>query len=187
MITQNYDLSGFSFIKIDGNWKVNIEKREDFLVTVTANEQDFKSLIVEVQDETLLLGSIDNKSFKNPIQANIYLPVLQQVEGFGKASIVANGLSNMDIAITLSGKCDAKLSGIVESLTATVSGSSIVNAIPLTCAKAQVNINGTSTVKTSARDVLTVNIAGDGVVEYNNDPKITQNISGKGKVTRTTV
>lgn|GEM_PF-4951168 len=186
MITNDFDLSNFSFIKIEGDWKVDIQSGKDFLVDITADKEFFKSLVVEVQDETLLLGSLSNINFKDTVVANIHLPVLQQVEAFGKCNIIADNLSNKDIAITLNGGCNAQLSGIVESLTADISGSCMLNAIALACVKADVTINGTSIVKTSAMDILNVNIQGDGIVEYSNDPEITQNIYGKGKVVKTT-
>lgn len=185
MITNNFDLSNFSFIKMEGDWEVSIQSGKDFLVDVTADKEFFKSLEVGVQGETLLLGSLNNINFKDTVVANIYLPVLQQVEAFGKCNIVADNLSNKDIEITLNGDCSATLSGIVESLTAEISGSCMLDALALTCAKATVDIEGASTVKTSVIDTLNVSIQGGGVVEYTNDPEITQNIYGKGKVVKT--
>ncbi len=143
-IVKTWDIAGFNRIQIDTVFHAKISKGKTFKVTTTAEDNVLPFVKVEKDGESLKIGLEKGHSFslKNPLEAEIVLPVLAGLELSGASEGYLVGFdSEKDVAIDISNS--SKLNG------------------SLVAEKAKLKVDGTSRL-TLAGSALSAELSADG-------------------------
>jgi len=109
---------------------------------------------------------------------------LAKIEAPGSGDLEIRAFSGKTLEIKVAGSGDVVATGAVETLTATVLGSSDMVLDGLTAKRATVSILGSGDVRVRATGTLKISILGSGDVTYWGGAEVTQRILGSGDVTR---
>lgn len=147
LTTENYDLSEFSTIQIDGLGQVTITQGEINSLTVIAESSIQSMLIFSVQNDTLRLGLSDDVALtrldpQNGIQMLLTVNGIKSLQQAGSCSVVGTGLTGKTLQISHEGVGSLSLTDIrfeTVELALSGSGSVVING---TVDKQNIVMNG---------------------------------------------
>jgi hypothetical protein len=187
--TRTYDLSGFTSISASHTFDVTVTRGDAFAVSVTADDNLYDDILVEVRGTTLSIGLRSRVSLIGPstLKAAVTMPSLSGVDlsGASKADISGfttpgslrlsasgAGVLTGEVAATaltveLSGASRATLTGTAESASLSASGASRLSLADLRAGVATVDLSGASSGDVTATGSLDrVTISGASRLTY---------------------
>lgn len=200
-ITQDFDLTGFTGLKLATVGHVNLIPGDSLDIKVTGSENIIDLLKMDLNGEVLKID-IDRCTRNTDLVFDITMPVLTSVAISGSGTIIGtdpfdvedlevkiSGSGDMELEFTatsvetsISGSGDMKLFGTTGALVSHISGSGDVHAFGLSATTAELNINGSGNMEVTVTDQLDARISGSGDIRYKGTPAISVEVSGSGKI-----
>ena len=148
---------------------------EDNLIPLITTDVDDGVLTIGVADETSL-------DLNRPIhfQVTVNRLELAEISGAGTLSIDDPGSDRVELLVPGAGTIS--VSGAVDELTASISGTGNVEAARLAADDVVVDVSGAGTATVWAVNSLAVTLSGVGDVSYWGDPQVDQTITGVGNL-----
>lgn len=206
VVTEERKAADFNRISFNGRGNLIITQTGEESLKIEAEDNIIKLISTEVKKQTLFIGHDKKRGIIRPTkEINIYVSVndLRSVKLSGSGSIKSAGIKAKELTVTISGSGNAdlkvnatqlssiiaghgefKLSGEVEALNVSISGSGECDAMNLQCKTANIDISGSGKAEVHVTDKMNISIAGSGKVFYMGKPEIEQTISGSGSVKR---
>lgn len=203
LMTEERKVEGFTAVDAAGPMDVDIKQSNSYKVTVEADDNLMRYIVVRKEGRKLLVKLEDNVHIRNSsgIKVHVEMPELQSVDLTGSGNvrtmgrIVSDNKMDIDLAgsgnismevkspevsasVAGSGKTD--LAGETRKFDVSIAGSGDVNAKELKSEEAEISIGGSGNVKVFASMKLDVNIAGSGDIVYYGNPEISRSIIGSG-------
>lgn len=151
--TREFDFAGFTRIEVGSAFDVEVSRAEDYLVTITLNENLFDRLDISQHGETLVIRMKPGFSFRRSThRASISLPDLQGLELSGASRGRVTGFSSTrPLQLGLSGASSLELDNVTAGDTRfDVSGASSVTG-SISIASGDFDISGASSVHLEGR------------------------------------
>jgi hypothetical protein len=172
MIEMEYKISGFSGISVSGEWKVFVEKGNDYNVNVKVAEDELQYLVVENKDNILSVKrkrafmDFEDKTYEKII--TVTMPELKLADMAGNVNVLFKNFNSEELKLSLSGNCKvAGTENTIGRLFIDISGNSYVNLIRSETKDSDVRISGNGSVKLNmAGGNLTGSISGNGEIVY---------------------
>lgn len=192
--TQEYDFSGFSKVNVSSAFRVSIEQRDGYGVSVTIDDNLVEYLDVRVEGDTLHIGMKPRLSigFGNFTQkAEITMPQIEGIELSGATQgdvsgfesdrpleIEISGASRLrgdivagETRMNVSGASTVELDGSASDLDVEASGASSVRLDDLATGDARVEASGASNITVNAKGRVTGSASGASTVSYIGEPQ----------------
>lgn len=203
-----FDLAGFDRLDASHTFavEVTVDPEGDPRVEITADDNLFDEMEVEVRDSTLHLGFADGVNVRTdePPRAGIVVPALRGVDGSGASTITVtasetavddvelsgassctiDGVEGASISIQLSGASRATVRGSTGSANLDVSGASTLTVDGLTVGTAQVDVSGASRVDFGSLETVTGQVSGASTVSIEDTTDSRLDVSGASTVRR---
>lgn len=175
-ITETHDLSGFSKIRIDGVYLVNVTQGDSFSVTTSGDEKEMKKSKVELNGDTLILGSkkktwSGNKGERHGITTTITLPSLEAISINGVSEFTGDNLNLGDLDLNVNGVADMTLSGTCDDLTASINGVGDIDLKGLECETGDLSVNGAGEMSAFTSKSVKARVNGVGEMKIYGDPQ----------------
>jgi len=175
-VTQSYDLSGFSKIRIDGVYLVNVTQGETFSITTSGDEKEMEKSEVKLNGDTLILGSkkkswSGNKGDRHGITTTITMPDLESIKINGVSEFTGDNLDLGDLDLDVNGVADMTLSGSCENLTAKINGVGDIDLKSLECETGDLSVNGAGEMSAHTSSSVKARVNGVGEMKIYGDPK----------------
>jgi putative autotransporter adhesin-like protein len=182
--SESRNLSGFDEIELQGVGNLSIQQTGSESLTVEAEEDVLPKIRTEVENNRLILGPEPNTSIQTtqPINYELTVRDLNALNISGSGSVNAEDISTDELAVTISGAGDVKISGNVDSQDIDISGSGNYQAEGLESKEVKVDVGGSGSAVVNVSDELDAIVSGIGSVEYIGDPTVNQDVSGVGAV-----
>ena len=201
-IIKTYEVSKFSRIYLNGGYKVILEQSETPSLKIKADEEAFKYIDVNTNDETLRL-EIERKRFDfEYIELYIGVPHLTELNIEGGIKLETSGyldLANFKLVVEGGAKIEMGMKvdellvigeggvsmnfrGVAEKMVARISGAGYLNADELKAKSVEVEIEGVGGGSVYATEHLKTIIEGVGKVKYKGNPIVVKEVEGLGLV-----
>lgn len=208
-VTRQFSLTRFTGISASDTFDVTITIGATFAVSVTADDNLFDYLIVDVRDGNLHLG-VDSKGgtvqTSTKLKASVTLPELRSlalsgasrakingrvavpelaVSSTGASEFTATTISVREMHLELTGASRATVSGSVGAAKLRFSGASVASLDKLETERAEIELSGASTAAVRVSAALSYRVSGASRLTYSGSPKIgTSENSGASSVSR---
>jgi phage shock protein PspC (stress-responsive transcriptional regulator) len=201
-VTDEFGLSDFDEVDLRGLFDVHITRGDEYAVELvgTGHEKDKydiykrgKTLVIEYEGRTRKFDWEKMMPDMDEIRLNVTMPNLGRIEAEGLGDIkfdeftcdnlaidlrgpvkLRGHLNAQNLAINLTGKAEAELSGEVNNLNAELEFASSLKAYNLEASDAVVEARGASSAKVNVKNTLKMveKLAGD--IDYRGDPQVTR-------------
>lgn len=205
LVTEEYDLDGFTEIDASSAFEVIVTRGDEFAVTLTADDNIMDRVEVDVRGERLVLGMRDLTIMLGQItlRAEVTLPELTAITLSGAsratfdefdvdgafdaeasgASTISGAVNADSVRVDISGASKATLTGSARTLDALASGASTADLRDLIVEDARVEASGASTIRVHATSELDAQASGASTVRYSGDPSnVREDSSGASNV-----
>lgn len=181
--TEQRALSPFTSIEVNGSFEIYITGQKDQRVTVTGDDNLLPFVIAEAKGQRLCLRAARSWSARKRIKVDIEARNIDSLSSFGASDISASGLSQGSFTLDMNGSGKTRLSGKTKKLTATLSGTGILEAGNFHAQGVSISVSGAGSADVYAGESLNAGISGVGNVYYHGNPAhVTRNISGVGLI-----
>lgn len=175
-ITQSYDLSGFSKIRVDGVFSVDVTQGETFSITASGDEKEMEQIDVELNGNTLVLGSKKkswsrNSGDRHGITTTITMPTLDGISINGVSEFSGVSLDLGDLDVDVNGVTDMTLSGTCDDLTANINGVGDIDLKSLQCQTGDLSVNGAGAMSAYTSSSVKARVNGVGEMKIYGKPK----------------
>ena len=169
LVTERFDLSGFTGIEVGGSWQVTV-RPGPYDVQVTVDDNVVDDIRVEVRGDALHFGLRPQIRLRRvTLRAQVTMPALDAVAVSGSGDATFSDFESPSLRLSVTGSGDVEGSGIsVGVLAAGVSGSGDITLEGCASESADVSITGSGDVmlRGAAADqpagALTLQISGSG-------------------------
>ncbi len=184
--SESRNVSGFDAVELHGVGNLSIQQTGSESLTVEAEEDILPKIRTEVENNRLIVGPEPGASIytNGPINYELTVKDLNALKVSGSGNIDAESISTDELAVTISGAGDVRLSGKADSQEISILGAGAYQAEDLESKEAKIAITGSGSVIVNASDELDAGIIGSGSVRYIGDPTVSQNIIGAGRVSK---
>ncbi len=203
VINESRDLAEFDAINIETVGKINLYAAEEFKIIIKTHENIVDDIVTSVSDNKLTVRLTGSHNRIKTLEFDIFAPTYTLIEqndvakiicidGFnaGQLSVIQNDVGdihlynlNLDsLFIELNDVGDVGLTGMVNGITASLSGVGEIHLFEMVCRSADVDLSGTGDIEINASESLNVNLSGIGSVYYKGSPNVSINKTGVGKV-----
>jgi hypothetical protein len=178
------NVSGFDEVELNGVGNLSIQQAGSESLTVEAEEDILPKLRTEVENNRLIIGPEPNTSIHTtePINYKLTVKDLNALKVSGSGNVDAEDISTDELAVTISGAGDVKISGEADSQDIDISGSGDYQAEDLESKEVKIDVGGSGSAIVNVSDELDAEVSGSGSVEYIGDPAVNQDVSGAGEV-----
>jgi hypothetical protein len=207
--SRSFTVTDFDKVRVDGPYQVSLATRRAPFARVEGSTTAIESVVVEVQGRTLVIrpnrsawGGYPGKPM-GPIAivAGTHELSAAVVNGAGSLAIdrvsglsfaaTAQGAGSLSIAevrsdrinVGLVGAASARLGGKVLSLTATVRGSSLLDAQALGAKDAVLGMEGPGEIRATVSNVVAISANGPGRITLGGRPACTVRGTATGSIT----
>jgi hypothetical protein len=185
--TRDFPLADFTGVDVS-SFEVTITRADAFAVSVTADDNVFDRLVVEVREGVLHLGLVEGTTIEDAteLSATVGMPELTSLDGSGGAILTAGGfqtdvdrdvelsgasqltseLRAAELSLDVSGGGLATLSGTAASLEVDGSGGAIVAATDLQVVDAELELSGGSQADLTVTGRIDADLSGGSAVRY---------------------
>jgi phage shock protein PspC (stress-responsive transcriptional regulator)/membrane protein implicated in regulation of membrane protease activity len=191
----SFDFQGFQSVDVGSIFNTEILAGSDWDVVVSGRDRDLEDVVVKVTNGELNINFKKDISKwdrnRKEVKVHIIMPELEsldlsgaakgKISGFDQHHMEVNlsgaSVTEMDVNLTeanikLAGVSRLNLSGNGESLEATVSGASNLDAEDFMVDYANVNVSGASKARVHVNKELEIDASGGSSVRYSGDPMI---------------
>jgi len=184
--TEVRELQSFDTIELGGvfDLTVHVDPNVEQKVEIRADDNIASEVLTKVSGDELEI-SIDHWMVrpKLPIEVEVWLPELVEIDASGASDIEVFGLHGDEFELEVSGAAEVELNGAVDRFVLESSGASEVDAKHLEAKAVEIDLSGAGDASVFASDSLDVDISGAGDVRYFGEPAtVTKDISGAGEV-----
>lgn len=202
---QERDIQDFSALKLDGNFRVQLENSDSCSLDIAAKGEIKDMIITEVRDGVLIIRNIEQKALGNQDVVDIVIkaPTLERIEvlssakfysekpfSFDKLRIESGGFLKIVMELQgdylegdFSGAVNLDLNGEVQEVKMNIPGAAKISAFDLLTEKLELDLSGAGKANVFASRELNVDISGACSVLYKGNPeRVYSNVSGIGRV-----
>ncbi len=182
--SESRNVSGFDEVELNGAGNLSIQQTGSESLTVEAEEDVLPKLRTEVENNRLIIGPEPGATIHTtePINYKLTVKDLKALKVSGAGNVDAEDISTDELAVTISGAGEVKISGEADSQDIDISGSGDYQAEDLESKEVEIDVGGSGSAIVNVSDELDAEVSGSGSVEYIGDPTVNQNVSGAGKV-----
>ena len=172
MTTVSRDLSGFDRIEVNGSWRIDVSRGDQWQVELSYPENYEGEFEVSVNGERLSLDGAEPRSFfgrsNAQFAADIVMPELVELEIAGSSRVTLSGLEGEQLTIDAAGATQITgEDGRYGELELSVAGANDIQLAGFVFTDADVDLAGASSLTlTMDGGELTGALAGAGKVEY---------------------
>jgi hypothetical protein len=184
--TRDFPLVDFTDVDVSA-FTATITRGDAFAVSVTADDNVFDRLVVEVREGELHLEIADNTTLQGAtLSATVTMPEVNSVDGSNGAVLTVGGfqtdvdrdlelsgasqltgdLRAAELSLELSGGGVATLTGSAASLEVDGSGGAIVSALDLPVTDAEVELSGGSQAELTITGEVSADLSGGSELRY---------------------
>jgi len=196
MVVVNYDYANFNRISTTRGCYTTVKQSNQFSVAVSINENLQSFLQVTEANGTLSIGLREGENYENAqLGATIMMPDLRAVtltagsrlsvqdsfvvsgdiDGTLSAGSAFDGtVACTNLLLILSEGSSTALKGEAHAMVLSFTGGSTANLLEFPVNRADITVNGGSTVAVAVRETLAVTAAGGSTVSYRGSPTITR-------------
>ena len=184
--SESRNVSGFEEVELQGVGNLSIQQTGSESLTVEAEEDVLRKIRTEVENNRLIIGPEPNTSIQTtqPINYELTVEDLKALKMSGSGNVNAEDISSDELAVTISGAGDVKISGNADNQDIDISGSGNYQAEDLESKEVKVDVGGSGSAVVNVSDELNAEVSGIGSVEYIGDPAVNQYVSGVGRVSK---
>jgi hypothetical protein len=184
--SESRDVSGFDEVELEGIGNLSIQQSGSESLTVEAEEDVLPKIGTEVVDDRLVIGPEPGTSIRTtePINYELTVEGMRALEVSGAGDVEAEGINTDELAVTISGSGDVKISGEADRQEIDISGSGDYRARDLESEEVKIDVGGSGSAVVNVSDTLEAKVGGSGSVEYVGDPTVEQDVSGAGEVSK---
>jgi hypothetical protein len=182
--SEDRSISGVTKIAMRNIGTLIVKQSDRESLTVKGDDNIVPLMESKVSDGTLTLGIAKDATIQ-PKAAMEYIVEVKSLANLSLAGAATAKVSELDgksLAVTVTGACDAKLQGKMDSIQLNATGASKINAADLACKKATVAVTGASSTAVNASETLDVTATGACAVTYRGDPKVSKSVAGASTV-----
>ena len=206
--SRNYGVSGFTKIRVDGPFKVNVATGVAPFAKASGSTAALDRVAVDVRGDTLVVHTNTSSwggypgGDTGPVEVTIGTHELSNawvngagslaidkvkglsfalsVQGAGSAEIGDVRVDQMNVGLV--GTANAKLAGEAKKLTALVRGISSLDAVALRTTDAKVGAEGAATVNANVSNTASVDGNGTATIRFAGRPSCTVKVKGSTSV-----
>lgn len=171
--SRTYDHTGFDGIEISGQWRVDVERGDEWRVAVDVPAELLEDVEVELRGDRLSLGFEGGwcmACFREGLElkATVTMPVLESLDMSGSSFVRFTGFEGSNLSLDLSGSGEIRgAASRFDALTLDMSGAANVELADVPVTDANVDISGAGKVALRmAGGRLTGDISGATNLEY---------------------
>jgi hypothetical protein len=204
VINEAFDLSGFTEIKAQNGFQVEVTQSDYFSVVAIVDDNVLEHIDIKNSGDTLIIRPKANRSFRSvTLTAKVTMPDVDKIELSGGAKVEVKGFNSSDtlpitlsggshlngsanardINFSLSGGSHVTLSGSVDNLKANLSGGSHVT---LSGSADSIDIKGAGGSHFNLQDYpvgdADINLSGGSYADVNVNGTLNVDISGSSEV-----
>lgn len=206
--TRNFGVSGFDRIRVEGPYRVKLATDVAPFASASGSAAALDRIAVEVQGRTLLVH-VNKSSWggypgqdPGPVEIQVGTHELNQASLTGSGTlqidkikglsfnlfVQGSGLASIDQAnvdqlrVEVAGTGGAIISGTAPQLTATVKGTSSLDASGLNIKDATISADGAATVKANVSNSATITGVGPATFVLTGNPACTSKVAGSTSV-----
>ena len=170
--TDERQVDTFSEVESLGSIDLSIRVGEQIAVVVRGDDNLLEHIITDVSGDRLTV-SMKNGSYSTnaPLEVDITLPALTELELIGSGDAQIQGLRGGDLTLVVQGSGDVVATGQVEHLQARISGSGDMALRELRAQTVHAKVHGSGDMEVHAEEKLTASVHGSGEIDYWGDPK----------------
>ena len=186
IVTQYYDLSGFTSISNQLVGNVQFTQATTFSVAVSAPQSVLDIISVEVNNADLVFEFTSHAPFNPQVTIAVSAPSLEGYVLGGTGNFTAAGaLSSAGLSLSVNGNGNINIPGYTgASINAVIAGSGNITVSAGAVPTESLNIKGMGNIDLSgvAATNVTTNTSGNGNISVNVSTSLDVKISGKGNV-----
>jgi hypothetical protein len=182
MTSETRPLADVTGIKLASIGAVEVVVGTDQSVVIEAEDNLIPFITTEVSDGVLIIGTRDNTSLEptRPLRFTVTVGRVELAEISGAGTLSIDDPENDRIDLSVPGAGTISVSGEVDQLTASISGTGTVEAARLAADDVTVEVSGAGNATVWAINSLDVTLSGVGNVSYWGEPQVDQTITGIG-------
>jgi hypothetical protein len=181
-VAQTRTVAPFSSVDLAGSNMVTVAVGVPQSVVVHADSNLVTHVTTQVVGGTLVIGTTGSFSTRAPMNVQIGVPSLTELNLSGSGQITVTGISAPRLAVTLSGSGLLSASGTATRLFVTLSGSGDAQLGQLTADEVHATVTGSGLIQIMAVLRLDAAVPGSGAIIYSGYPQVTTNVTGSGTV-----
>jgi hypothetical protein len=182
MASETRPLADVTGVKLASIGAVEVVVGTDQSIVIEAEDNLIPFITTEVSDGVLTIGTTDETSLEPTRTLHFTVTVgrveLAEISGAGTLSIEDPENDRIDLSVPGAGTIS--VSGEVDWLTASISGTGTVEAARLAADDVIVEVSGAGNATVWAVNSLDVTLSGAGNVSYWGEPQVDQTITGIG-------
>ncbi|MEM9856215.1 MAG: head GIN domain-containing protein [Bacteroidota bacterium] len=203
IVTENFSVSDFNRIEVEGNFEIRLEKSGNPGVSVTTDENLLDFISVESRGDRLVLISEKNLISEEGVQVVISYSELRGISVGGAAILTSDqtiaedyldlemsgaGAVELDLEMTaleinVSGAGAMELTGSVVEQRIRMDGAGGLDAGDLISEKCEIDISGVGGAVVHVTESLRASVSGVGGITYRGNPTdVQKDVSGIGSV-----
>lgn len=189
-VSESRDVNNFQSISSSGNFDVTITPSNVYSVTVSADDNVLKYVLVRKDGDRLVIRFRDNVRLQNtlPIRVEVSMPDLRNVSLSGSGFIKSNGSFTSDekMKISSSGSGDIDLDLSAPTIESNIAGSGSIT-LKGKCRSADISIAGSGNYEAEKllSEQTEISVAGSGDAHVFASITLDASIAGSGDITYT--
>jgi len=203
--TEKRDVDSFKKIKVRGGINVELVPGNTSSVTVEADENLQKYIVVKNEDGWLVVRTRDNVNIKsnNPIKVSVSADMINTINIAGSGNVYSKGkftggekleidvagsgdvdmnVNTPRIIVDIAGSGNVKLAGETKDARINIAGSGNYEAADLLTETTDIDIAGSGDARVHADIKLKADVFGSGNIYYRGKANVSSNSTGSGKV-----
>jgi hypothetical protein len=208
IVTEQFDIRGFSKVDASHAFRVQIVHGSSYQVVVRVDDNLQRHLEVEKRGDTLVIGLKPYRSYNlrnTTLEAEVRLPVLQAVAASGASDLRISGFSSVEdfdvdlsgasyldgeisareVRIGVSGASRVRLQGEAEDLHLDASGASNLDLGGFPVEDADIELSGASEAEVVLTGTLDINASGASRLYFGGSPTVGRvDLSGASSIQR---
>ncbi len=201
---RSYDVADFTRIHLEGGYSVILEQSDEPGLKIRADEEAFRYIDVDSNDETLRLRITKKKFDFNKLELYIKFKDLSDLHIEGGVTLETKGyldLDDLNIHVEGGAKIEMELKvdeldvlgeggvsfdfkGVANRVDARISGAGYLDAVELRAKHVVFEIEGVGAGSVYATETLKAVIEGVGKIKYRGEPEVEKHIGGIGFVSK---
>jgi Putative auto-transporter adhesin, head GIN domain len=183
--TQRRTVPSFTAVDLAGSNAVTVSIGERQAVVVRADDNLIDFVTTDVQRGILVLGTAGSFTARSPMTVDVTVPTLDTVVLSGSGIVIVEGMTGEHVAVRVPGSGVLGMSGTVERLDVSLSGSGDVRLQELIARDVAATLSGSGRLQVHATRSLDASVPGSGVIMYDGEPtSVTSDVSGSGVITK---
>lgn len=204
IVTEPYDITGFSKVKVMGAMKLHVTQGDAYAVKIETDENLMEFIIVQREGDVLVVRPERGITLRASDDVHVYVtaPKFEAFRASGASEVIGEtALSGHNIFIDLSGASTARLDlkyddvdvevsgagqadlrGEVRSLDVEASGASHVNAGDLKATEADLDLSGASFARVHVTGRLDADASGASEIFYSGGATVQSRASGASTI-----